>query len=222
MSDDIAYGRQPCACTADFHGCRLVAITGGPGAGKTAILDIARQVFCRHVAIVPEAATIVFSGGFWRGTSDAARRAAQRAIFQVQRQLETMLVEDGLAAVGLCDRGTIDGLAYWPGDEGSFWTEFQSTRASELSRYAAVVHLRTPPPDAGYNRQNPVRIESARRAAELDSLILAAWEGHPRRVIIEADASFDSKMRAALGLIRELLPRCCSRHSIDVLAADSV
>jgi len=38
----------------------LVVLTGGPGAGKTAFLEIARRNFCEHIAVLPEAASIVF------------------------------------------------------------------------------------------------------------------------------------------------------------------
>jgi hypothetical protein len=47
-----------------FHDARLVAVTGGPGAGKTAVLELAARSLCEHVAILLEAATIVFGGGF--------------------------------------------------------------------------------------------------------------------------------------------------------------
>jgi predicted ATPase len=86
-------------------------LTGGPGAGKTALLEMIRQSFCSHVHVLPEAASIIFGGGFPREDDDRSRRAAQRAIFFVQRELEA-IGDSHNAAVVLCDRGTIDGLAY--------------------------------------------------------------------------------------------------------------
>src|SRR5262245_41814414 len=105
---------RSCACSKT-HPTKLVVLTGGPGAGKTAILELIKHHGCEHVVVLPEAATIVFRGGFPRGVSEPARRAAQRAIFHVQRELEQLALEEGRGAVALCDRGTIDGLAYWPG-----------------------------------------------------------------------------------------------------------
>jgi hypothetical protein len=58
-----------------------VVITGGPGAGKTAVLELVARSFCPHVAILPEAATIVFGGGFPRHTTTVGLMAAQRAIY---------------------------------------------------------------------------------------------------------------------------------------------
>src|SRR4051812_5880380 len=73
-----------------------------------------------------------------------ARKAAQRAIFSVQRELERLVIEERKSAVVLCDRGTPDGLAYWPNSEEAFWRETGTTRTKEFEKYAAVIHLRTP------------------------------------------------------------------------------
>lgn len=138
-----------CECKATDHVPRLVVLTGGPGAGKTAVLEIVKRNFCEHVQVLPEAASIVFGGGFPRESSLAWRRAAQRAICRVQRELERGALEARSAAVVLCDRGTVDSLAYWPLDDSSFWPEVGSTLETELARYAAVIHLRTPAADGG-------------------------------------------------------------------------
>ena len=63
---------------------KLVVLTGGPGGGKTTVLEMARLYFCRHVTIAPEAASIVFGGGCPRSDSPPNRRAAQRAIFRAE------------------------------------------------------------------------------------------------------------------------------------------
>lgn len=67
---------------------RRIVLTGGPGAGKTAVLEFLRKAVCDCTVLLPESAGIVFGGGFPRETSDGARRAAQRAIYFVQRELE--------------------------------------------------------------------------------------------------------------------------------------
>lgn len=149
------------ACHCDrTHDTRRVVLTGGPGAGKTAVLELVRATACRHVRVLPEAASIVFGGGFPRGDPSEERRAAQRAIFHVQRELEALGEAEG-AAILLCDRGTLDGLAYWPGDPADLWAAVHSSLEAELQRYAAVIHLRTPTAGEGYNHGNPIRTESA-------------------------------------------------------------
>ena len=198
------------------HAPRRVVLTGGPGAGKTAILELIRQSFCRHVRVLPEAATIVFGGGFPRQPSTDARRAAQRAIYHVQRELEAIAAADELTVI-LCDRGTVDGLAYWPGEPDELWSSVGTTMEAELGRYDAVIHLRTPGLDHGYNQQNPVRTESATAAALADARIEQAWARHPRRFVVESSADFLDKAAQALKLLRNELPRCCRRHHVSAV-----
>jgi predicted ATPase len=190
-----------------------VVVTGGPGAGKTALLELIRHSFCRHVTLLPEAAGIVFGGGFPRGTSAPAREAAQRAIFHVQRELEAMS-EHEHPALTLCDRGTVDGAAFWPDpDPGPFWASVGTTLKNELARYYAVLHLRTPTPESGlYNHSNPLRIETGAEAVAIDMKIARLWSTHPRRYVIEAQADFLEKAAQALNILRQLVPDCCRHH----------
>lgn len=184
-----------------------IAVTGGPGAGKTALLELARQSFCEHVAVLPEVASMLFSGGFPRGENDEARRAAQRAIYYVQRELETASESNG-AAITLCDRGTLDGVAYWPSPP-DFFSSAGTSLDAELARYSLVLHLRTPGAHDGYNLDNPVRVESAQEAAEIDARILAVWARHPRRVVIDHTEVFLVKATRALDILRHEVPTCC-------------
>ncbi|NNE16978.1 MAG: AAA family ATPase, partial [Myxococcales bacterium] len=112
MTMGLQQGSTACTCGHRHHDTRLVAITGGPGAGKTAVLELALHSFCNHVGVLPEAASIVFGGGFPRHDSEVALRAAQRAIYHVQHEQEDLVMGEREVAVVLCDRGTVDGLAY--------------------------------------------------------------------------------------------------------------
>ena len=185
-----------------------MVLTGGPGAGKTALLELIRQSFCSHVKVLPEAAGIVFGGGFPRFDDPARRSAAQRAIFHVQRELEVIGDLDNPAVV-LCDRGTVDGLAYWPGRAEDFWSSTGTTLENELARYHAVIHLHTPTTEYGYNRQNPLRRESAALAAEIDARLASVWSTHPRRFSVDAAVDFLHKASRALEILRSEIPACC-------------
>ena len=198
-----------CKCTG-VHEPRRVVLTGGPGAGKTATLEMIKHALCDHVKVVPEAASVVFGGGFPRVASAAGLIAAQRAIFFVQREMEAA-IESERPAMLLCDRGTIDGAAYWPGP-GDLWSAVGTTRAEQLARYHAVIHLRTPSAQGGYNRANPLRTETAEEAAVLDARIVDAWEGHARRTIVSNAIEFPVKAARVLDLIRAELPECCRQH----------
>jgi len=65
-------GQKICECELSLHSPRLVVLTGGPGAGKTAVLELIRKSFCEHILVLPESASILFSGGFIRGESDVS------------------------------------------------------------------------------------------------------------------------------------------------------
>lgn len=158
---------RACACRK-LHTRRRVVLTGGPGAGKTAVLEL-------------------------EATADASD-----------------------AAIVLCDRGTVDGAAYWPGP-GDFWPAVGTTLEEQLRRYDAVIHLRAPGPAGGYSRDNPLRIESAAEAAAVDERILRAWERHPRRFVVEATADFLAKAARALTALQGELPACCRRHVVPGL-----
>lgn len=207
-------GGPSCGCAGTSHAPRLVVLTGGPGAGKTAVLEVIRRNFCEHVVVLPESASILFGGGFPRHEAASARRAAQRAIARVQRELERLALESDRAALVLCDRGTLDGLAYWPGDPADFWRDLGTTREAELARYAAAIHLRVPADGQGYGFSNPLRIEAAPEAAAIDARIAQAWAGHPRLVEVPATSDFMGKLQRAVAAIREEVPACCRNHSM--------
>ncbi len=213
----LPVGSSPCRCQLTQREVKLVVVTGGPGAGKTAVLEMARRSFCKHIAILPEAAGIVFGGGFPRLGSEAARCASQRAIYYVQRELEAVAFgHANEIVVALCDRGTVDGAAYWPQAQATYWDSLGTQAEAELRRYSAVVHLRTPALAQGFDHSNPLRVESAEQAAALDAKIAAAWGGHARRVEVPSTTDFLEKARLVLEIVRDELPACCRGHDIDV------
>lgn len=180
---------------------QLIVLTGGPGAGKTAVLEMAKNSLPEDAIILPEAASIIFGGGFWRLPSSTAKAAAQRAIFHVQTEIENLVCEEKKWVMGLCDRGTLDGLAYWPESEELFWKFSQTTMDQELNKYYAVIHLRTPSDIYGYDHSNPLRIESAIQSKMIDDKIAGIWKNHPRYVEVQSTQSFLTKAQTAVNQI---------------------
>jgi predicted ATPase len=188
---------------------RLIVVTGGPGAGKTAVLEMIRKQLCKHVVILPEAASIIFSGGFWRIESTAGHESVQRAILSIQGEIEKLVMKEHKWSVALCDRGIPDGLAYWPSDEEAFWEAANTTLADEYKKYYSVIHLRTPTEEHGYNHQNPLRTETPQQAAEIDERIYSIWSKHPHYHMIDSTEEFLIKAQEAMKYIFEDLPECC-------------
>lgn len=180
------------------HRCRIV-LTGGPGGGKTTAADLFRREIGERVVVVPEAATLIFSGGFPRCTEPPGVCAAQRAIFHVQRNLEDVQSALYPERILLCDRGTVDGAAYWPGRAAAFFTALGTTLEHELARYDGVIFFESAAVGGiGIEGGNPMRQESLEQAAALDAKLRKLWARHPRFIVVRHNPSFLKKI--SLGL----------------------
>lgn len=189
-----------------------VVLTGGPGGGKTTAADLFRRELGERVIIVPEAATLLFSGGFPRTAEPHAVRAAQRAIYHVQRNLEDVQSALFPSRILLCDRGTIDGAAYWPDDPHAFFTSLGTTLEAELDRYDAVIFFETAAAGGmSIEGGNPTRIESNDIAVELDRRLRGLWSLHPRFVLVPHNPSFFKKITFGLASIESIVAQL-SRH----------
>lgn len=185
---------------------RFIVLTGGPGAGKSAVMAAVRQIYGSQVAILPEAASIVYSGGYPRFNTEISIRSAQRAICRVQEELERYVVEEGKFSIALCDRGIVDGAAYWPHGEDSFFSSVGFSRESVFARYHTVIHLKTPGIEMGYDYSNPMRTETPAQAAALDQKIERVWAGHPNRFVVPATERFQDKLEQVTDLILAAMP----------------
>lgn len=187
--------------------CRVV-VTGGPGAGKTTAADLFRRELGERVVVVPEAATMLFSGGFPRDGIAEVQRAAQTAIFHVQRNLEDIQSATYPARVLLCDRGTVDGAAYWPADPHEFFASVGTTLQTELARYDEVIFFETAAVGGlDIEGGNPTRVESTAEAVALHRALLALWSQHPRFTFVPHDPSFLRKITAGLAVLGGIVER---------------
>lgn len=188
-----------------YNRCRIV-VTGGPGGGKTTAADLFRREIGDRVVVVPEAATLLFAGGFPRYEERHAREAAQRAIYHVQRNLEDVQAAAFPERILLCDRGTVDGSAYWPDESGDFYEAMDTTAATELARYDAVIFFETAAVGGlGIEGGNPTRVESLRQAVELDHRLRKVWSAHPRFLLVPHNHSFFHKITIGLGAIESIV-----------------
>jgi predicted ATPase len=185
--------------------CRIV-LTGGPGGGKTTAADLFRREIGERVVVVPESATLLFSGGFPRTAEPKARASAQCAIYHVQRGLEDVQSARYPDRILLCDRGTVDGAAYWPGGAEDFFTAVGSTEERELARYDAVIFFETAAAGGlSVEGGNPTRIESNAEALELDQRLRRLWQKHGRFVVVPHNPSFVKKILFGLSMLENIV-----------------
>lgn len=183
-----------------------IVLTGGPSAGKTTVAMSLIKHYYHHLALVPEAATILYRGGFPRASrSEEARLCQQRAIFKVQKELETLVGLEWPGKNLICDRGTLDGLAYWPGKASLFFEQNFTSMDEELSRYDIVIHLEVAQQEDYNSDHSDVRVESHEKALEIDEKIKKAWSSHPHRYIVHNDTSFVDKISKVHQLIEKII-----------------
>lgn len=185
-----------------------IVVTGGPGAGKTTAIDLFRRELGPRLVTVPEAATMLLGGGFPRPSDPPARRAVQLAIYHVQHNLEAVQLARYPRRVLLCDRGTIDGAAYWPGPAQEFFAAVGSTMQAELARYDEVIFFETAAVGGlSIESGNPARVESNDEAVVLDARLRELWSQHPRFTFVAHEPSFLAKITKGLGKLSEIVDR---------------
>jgi len=184
-----------------------IVLTGGPGGGKTTAADLFRREIGEKVVIVPETATMLFTGGFPRAGEPKARAATQRAIFHAQVALEDIQGALFPGRVLLCDRGTIDGAAFWPEEATQGFFDILGTSLGEqLTRYDAVLFFESAAVgDISIEGGNPARTESNEEARHLDMRLRELWSAHPAFHFVPHSASFFAKLRDGLGQLQAIV-----------------
>ena len=165
-----------------------------------------KETFGNKIELVPEAATMIFSGGFPR--KDGSREhveTAQRLIYFSSLHLEDLAMATSKADLIVCDRGTVDGAVYWPGGIEDFFASMGTTLDAELARYDAVIH--SPAVGCGVYQSTRVRTETLEVASQIDRKILKIWEKHPNRLVIPSMNHFFQKAGIIKDFIETLLPQ---------------
>lgn len=183
-----------------------IVLTGGPGGGKTTAAELFLREFRERLSLVPETATALFKGGYPRVSDPTVIRLMQSSIFHIQRNMEDIYQHLFPEHILLCDRGTIDGAAYWPASSNDFFSSVKTTYQAELDRYEVVIFFETAaaggfPIDLG----NKIRTEGKKEAIELDKKLYELWSNHPRFIFIPNHSSFFTKIGQALEVLKTLM-----------------
>ena len=186
---------------------KRVAISGGPGGGKSTVAAAVTRELGTHVVVVPEVATHLL-GGFFPPLRDADdRRALQRAIYHVQVNLEAVFrARADEATVLVFDRGLIDGAAYWPDGVEAFFEHVACDVSAARESYDAVLFLESAAQGGlAIDSDNTTRTERQSEAARLDSILYELWAPHPGFRFVAHTATFEAKVQSALGALRSLI-----------------
>jgi len=186
---------------------KKIVLTGGPCAGKTTIADVLDRAFAGDLTVVPEAASLLFTGGFPRWLENESRSALQRAVYSVQLELEAAYRIHHPNQMLILDRGTVDGAAYWPEGPDRFFAAMGTTLEKELARYEHVIYLESAGEEA-YRlnvSRNPNRTESWEDARRLDELTKGLWGRHKSVSIIENQRAFSEKISSVLRIVEKEL-----------------
>jgi hypothetical protein len=186
--------------------CRI-AVSGGPGAGKSTFWRTAALQHPERLLAVPEVATLMFANVFPPVANHDERRAAQLAIYHVQERLEEVYAGRlGAGQVLLCDRGTPDGGGYWPEGPDAFFDQLGRSWQAELARYHAVLFLESAAVGGiEIAANNPVRNESRAAAAQLDQRLRAVWSAHPNFHHVAHELDFALKLARAAAALEMIL-----------------
>ena len=192
-----------------------ICFTGGPCAGKTTALTEVSESLRElgfTVFVVPEAASLIFSGGGDLDLSnydDYSALKFQYMLLQLQKCLEDIYSELALLnrkkVVVLCDRGVMDGSAYLTADQWKTLIDEWDLDVVRMRdrRYDMVVHLVTAADGAeefyssGLSGTNKARVENLESAIKLDKKIQQSWMAHPLFVIVDnrSGTEFNDKIK---------------------------
>lgn len=217
-----------------------LVLTGGACSGKTTALGaIAHELRTRrvHVLAVPEAFTLLVSGGI-NGVGDMVRAdGMSNCDFQATlfRRIRSMRSQARLMAQEMCrdsaiegpivilfDRGELDALAFH--DHGCFdalAAEEGTTVATIRDSYTVVMHLITTAngaEDFYSSMTNPARWERPEEARASDVRLGHAWDGHPNRHFFDNSTDFAGKLARIMATLDPLI----AAYPLPTLAAAGV
>lgn len=213
---------------------RRIVLTGGPGSGKTSVLEKINQVYSSEgykVIIVPETATELMNNGITFKDGSISLVDFQELVMRLQLAKEevvdrTIELMSNDKVIVVYDRGTIDNTAYINK------TEFEEILArlnnvecftDLMNKYDLVINL-VGREDFYTTDNNKARSESVNDALKLGDATLKCWLGHKTVKIVLPKDTMEEKISEVLNIINETLSlkqvRRQAKYLVDLSKTD--
>lgn len=194
---------------------RKIVLTGGPGSGKTTVIESIKKNFGAKykVIVVDETASYLINMGIRPfGENSIPLVDFQELVLRTQLSKEfvvdkaiNFLPDENIIII--YDRGILDNCAYISKDEFKEILERLETKYTVnefLDRYDLIINL-VSRKDFYTTENNPARSEDLDEALSLGKKTLDAWLGHKNLKIVSPKDDINDKIKEVLNYINEVL-----------------
>ncbi len=215
---------------------KRIVLTGGPGTGKTTVIDTVKLVYepqGYRVIVIDETATYFILKGIKPFGENAIDLVDfQELVMRMQLAKEEifdraaeMMGEDAKVLI-IYDRGAVDNCAYISQEqfeEVMARLNHVKSFADLLNQYDAVIDL-VGRKDFYTTENNAARSEDVDSALELGANTLKSWLGHSKIKIVLPKDTMDEKLNEVLNIINEVLSekqvKRQDKYSVDLSETD--
>lgn len=213
---------------------RRIVLTGGPGSGKTSVLEKINKVYSSEgykVIIVPETATDLMNNGINFRDGSISLVDFQELVMRLQLAKEEVVeraieLSNSDKVIVIYDRGTIDNTAYIKKEEfEEILARLNNVKsfADLMNKYDMVINL-VGREDFYTTENNKARSEDASEALKLGDATLKCWLGHKKVKIVLPKDTIEEKTNEVLNIINDLLKekqvRRQEKYSVELSKTD--
>lgn len=192
-----------------------VCLTGGPSTGKTSVINAINKHFSSlgyNVIIIPETATLFIGSGI-KPFGDNALPPVDFQRLVIQNQLHKENLANKAAellgtdkTIVICDRGTLDGIAYVNSSEWEETLEKEGVKARDLLTSYDVILYMLGRSELFTTENNESRYESsAEEALEKGQKVLKSYLSHDNLRVIQPREDIKDKELEVINIISNMI-----------------
>ncbi len=195
-----------------------IALTGGPSAGKTTIIEEIKKYVKDYtkynLIVIPETATELSDNLIRpqdvKNAIDFQGSVLERQVFKEQEANKIIEYNEKSDNVILCDRGVMDNWAYLNNHlEFDYLLDKHGLdEINLLDDYDLVIYLESTScyENLKYETEtNKARYEEKEKASKLDKKTLLCWCGHRNLRIVKAKENFSDKKNEVIDILKEYI-----------------